>query len=839
MSIELTIDQSHSLAIQPALGTTENSTFITIASGSVQDFFGNSVPTIPGTDAFQAAEVVADETGPVLTGFTLDVNIGQLNLTFSETINATTFDATGLTLLGAAESSAVRYTLTAGDITEDHYSVSLNLSTTDLNTIKLLSGLGNATSDTYLSVSSSAAEDLSGNSAVTIPPSQAIRASDVIPDETPPELISFSLDLTTDTLSLTFTEVVASQTLDTTQVTLQSTATANPATENITIQSVPAPENNSDVISVTLLASDLNDIKGSSFLGDHENYTFIAITSAAVQDLAGNDLRPIPTSSGLMASSVIPDREPPFLTNFTLDLGLATLSLTFSEVIDSSTVNVTRLMLQNRLSTPTATYSLTSTSSVDSSTSDTVTISLSVRDLNTIKLADLGNDVTDTFLLTQNDTIADIAGNYLVEPEMPLAAYDVLPDEIPPVLLTFTLDLNTSQLILTFQEAVDVSSLNVSGLMIIPGRGTIDPLRSLVISNTTVSGSTLGDVVYIDLTMTDDIFLKVTSGVGDTINNTYLTVENASIYDASGIAIEPVTLLTAVQAEEIVEDETAPELLEYSLDLNNGYLTLTFDEPISAASLEGESVVFTDSSNSSAVVTTLALQPTTSANSSENFLSISLLQQDLDRVKPLARDNVFLRLLSGAISDISNNPIETISLEDALTPASIVNDSTRPQLLMFNIDLTNGNLTLYFSEAPDPTTTDLSQLTLQDASTALDVQFSLSGGVVEPHATITSALSVELNTPDLNEIYRLDICTGADDCYLSFTDVFIADYASNRIIGREDGEAVNVSVFGPDTPPVSWKETEAVRAFWKVMAVKSRVGFTGSSKDRATPQCPY
>ena len=147
--------------------------------------------------------------------------------------------------------------------------------------------------------------------------------------------------------------------------------------------------------------------------------------------------------------------------------------------------------------------------------------------------------------------------------------------------------------------------------------------------------------------MSDDIFLKVTSGVGDDVNNTYLTLGNATVYDASGISIEPISLVSAQQASEVVNDESPPELLEYSLFLNEAAFTLTFDEPITASSLEGESVIFTDSNNVSLQNTTLSLQPTTTANASENVLTIMLVQTDLDGIKSLVRSTVFLQLLDG------------------------------------------------------------------------------------------------------------------------------------------------------------------------------------------------
>ena len=98
-----------------------------------------------------------------MVDFVLDIDGSTLNLTFSETINGTTFNATAITLRGSPDTTAVSYALSEGDIEDDHYSVSLLLSATDLNEIKAISGLGNSTSDTYITVSSRVTTDLSGN----------------------------------------------------------------------------------------------------------------------------------------------------------------------------------------------------------------------------------------------------------------------------------------------------------------------------------------------------------------------------------------------------------------------------------------------------------------------------------------------------------------------------------------------------------------------------------------------------------------------------------------------------------------------------------------------------
>ena len=143
--IEFTPEQSFIIAAESSFGTSNDNFYITIGDEAVQDFFGNGLQEISEENAFPVSLILPDKSGPSLIEFILDIDRSTLNLTFSEVINATTFNATGITLRGGQDSNAVSYTLTEGNIGDDHYSVSILLTSTDLNEIKSLSGLGNST----------------------------------------------------------------------------------------------------------------------------------------------------------------------------------------------------------------------------------------------------------------------------------------------------------------------------------------------------------------------------------------------------------------------------------------------------------------------------------------------------------------------------------------------------------------------------------------------------------------------------------------------------------------------------------------------------------------------
>ena len=145
---------------------------------------------------------------------------GQLQITFDETINITTFQPRRLTVQssGATDGSAVMVPITGGSFPmANSAEVTLTLTLSDLNTLKLMAGVGVSTSNTYLRLFSMVATDMSGIVSVELAP---LEATNVIPDRSAPILNRFVLDLSRDIISLTFDEPVNASSLDFTQFTL-------------------------------------------------------------------------------------------------------------------------------------------------------------------------------------------------------------------------------------------------------------------------------------------------------------------------------------------------------------------------------------------------------------------------------------------------------------------------------------------------------------------------------------------------------------------------------------------------------------------------------------------
>ena len=203
------------------LATTLVDTYLTIEDASVLDTSGNPVLGTTPEDATPISNLRVDDTRPDLLGFDLDLDSGNLTLTFSETVLATSINPTGftiqrlqsLTLVG--ENASLFYTLTEGNVTTlENTVLVLQITNSDLNQLKRRSRLATDQTTTFLSITEDAVTDASGNKVAPTTSLNATGVTNYTEDTTPPDLLSFNLDLNMGQLTLRFSETVNASTLN-------------------------------------------------------------------------------------------------------------------------------------------------------------------------------------------------------------------------------------------------------------------------------------------------------------------------------------------------------------------------------------------------------------------------------------------------------------------------------------------------------------------------------------------------------------------------------------------------------------------------------------------------
>nr|QNT35644.1 hypothetical protein GNCGGNMO_00006 [uncultured Methanosarcinales archaeon] len=151
---------------------------------------------------------------------------------------------------------------------------------------------------TYTAGGEGLIEDTAGNLLETDATGVAVAAWDTAA----PTLDSWTLNIGAKTATLTFNETVNASTLNVTAVTIQNAATATGGHNYTLADSTTASSNGASIV-IDLSATDFSAIIADSGLAVNKETSWITITAAAIDDLAGNDVTAITNGNGLQATT--------------------------------------------------------------------------------------------------------------------------------------------------------------------------------------------------------------------------------------------------------------------------------------------------------------------------------------------------------------------------------------------------------------------------------------------------------------------------------------------------------------------------------------------------------
>ena len=142
--VNIPITDLNSIKGLPLLLSSLNNSFITITPSLCQDIAGNEVVEIARSFSLMASNFIRDDVKPRLISWALDMDTGILDLTFSETVNFSSVDFSGIGLqssFNSSESSGIK--LTGGSVMNTNHGIviSIEMLNTDLNIMKQL-GIG-------------------------------------------------------------------------------------------------------------------------------------------------------------------------------------------------------------------------------------------------------------------------------------------------------------------------------------------------------------------------------------------------------------------------------------------------------------------------------------------------------------------------------------------------------------------------------------------------------------------------------------------------------------------------------------------------------------------------
>jgi len=495
---------------------------------SPTDLVGNTVAT---TEIYSSA-VSKESTIPTFTVVGTSVNAAgdTIALTFSEPMDVTTITTA---LIQANTNITLDYSDDAGntnavDITVTNATVAWTGLTIATITLDEATDLAYIPAGKYIGVTLSSVTDLVGNAEA----GSEVYSAAVSAESTAPTLSSWTLNMNTGHLVLTFSEPVDASTLDATAITIQDAATATYGYRALTGGTTASTDGAS--IDITMIAADLNAIKVNELLAWAKGSSYIIIGTTLIDDLAGNDVTAIADGAGVQATTYTVDSTAPTVSSQYPTDGATGISINvnpyvvFSEVMDESYITNSTVLLKD----------------YDSDVAVTATVSLSNGGTTAVIQPQTALDANGHYYVEVTTGALDMAG-------VAATAYGTKADQdfytstadvaTPTVASQTPTDGATSQAItvsptVTFSEAMDVDTVNTNTVQLrlysddsvinsvityVTGTyvATINPVASL--SNNTqyyvwVTGAkdSAGNTVTAYATKADQDFTTVAQGDG-------------------------------------------------------------------------------------------------------------------------------------------------------------------------------------------------------------------------------------------------------------------------------------------------------------------------------------
>jgi hypothetical protein len=815
--VTLDTDDVNRITAAESLAVDNSSVFLVSRGPIVTDTSSVPLATVAAVAAIQLT-LTDDVTRPSLVQFALDMNASQITLSFDETMNAASYNASGLTLQSSSSAGAAdAHAFTGGTVIGGQNGVVLTMSITLTDLLTITSkGIGLTPSTAWLVMERTTLTDMAGRDVNARGNSiNAINATTLIPDTIAPTLSNFTLSMNTGLLTLTFTETIDRASLRVGSIVLQDDAAglgsfvSLSAARGSSVQSVTE-----SVVRVVLGDLDLNGVKVATTLCTDTTDCFVSAHSDLATDTFAN---PVTIVSGLIVSVFEPDATAPTLDNFNFDLSqespALTMAFTFSEAVDATSLDVTQLSLADSLGSVAHSFIGEFLGAIISVTdiNTVVTVSLSNVDANQIKALDsIGASRSTTTLLVGAGFISDM--NQIPVTVVPFA--DVfqpvvfVTDSLAPTLATFTVDMTSGILVLTFSETVNASSVQTNHFSLQDSTSTFSVALDANSGRVSTGNS---PIVSITLTAAELDAVKAIPQVFSSLATAFLSAPALAVSDMFGNQMSAIAAATPLQAVQFTGDAVPPTLLSFDLDMNSRLITLTFSEAVNSSSvdlslisLHGSRVPATTSvalSTSSAIATFTPI--VTVAMSTADFNAVTV-----DTTLATNGPTTFVALASGALRDMAGVAVVSIAATAAVPVSSYTADTVLPVLTSFALNLNETFLVLSFSETVNASSLTVSQITLQNTGSNASTPITLTATSVASGSN-GPVIVVTLSTADDERIKLADLRAPV---FLSAPSGAISDMSGVTTDFTQDSQAPRLDEFDLDmnTGLLSMRFSEAM-----------------------------
>eukprot|EP01135_Chromosphaera_perkinsii_P004992 Nk52_evm1s309 gene=Nk52_evmTU1s309 len=741
------------IKLSQSVGTQLGNSFLRFEKRAVVDKDGEE-PLAEGL--LQASGFQSDITPPHIKGYVLNMNDGTIELEFGEPVVLLDELEENFRLESQQKSIRIGFV---------NYPPPGNLKFLFEIKTDSLQGLKYEGSPTTVSLPSGVIADYANNTIEAT----VFGATNVIPDSTSPTLNGFTIDVTSLSLELTFSEPMKENSFNSSALKL-SPNVAGP--EYIFAMSVAVVKAQATVVSITVDEIDRNRFLLIQELGVNANSSILDLLPESFTDMNSN---PVIPSFNVVPTLFTPDTENPRVDSVSININNGTFQVTFSEPVDISTFSDELIRISDSINSEIECHL---DSFVLSPDSDKLTFQINKEALDKIKLnQQLAIDKDSTFITFANSTVLDLRGNHLVGGTFPAVQH--IPDTTPVKVVQYTIDYNSGQVKLEFQEPVDVSASFWNDLRLRHDNETFE--HSIYFEAPAIDGLS----VLLNFTTTTLDGLKIAKYPN------VLVVDAIKIVDMAGNGI-PATVL---YPNYILDDTTAPLLERFDMDMNDVDITLTFTEPIDVSSFNFALTLLHHSFEDPGIS-----YEWVSLNSNGRILSLNANKTEVNRlrlVRELARDanSTLISLAYGSIVDMNGNAITSTTFRKV---DNFIADETPPQVIDSYLSIDQGTFKLYFSEAVDFESFNNTELKISDNVNS-NIKYDLTSSTLGPDGTV---LEFTIDPEALN-IIKLDQQLAVDEnsTFIEVTPNVIADIRGNGLVGA----LFRVGTHDPDTTHPSIK----------------------------------
>lgn len=824
------------------LASQKSNTYVAIGAGMIKDTSGNGNSPTPTGQALNV-EVFGNVQEASLDKFDLNLDAATLTLSFSGVVNSDTFKAKYLTLQNSADGSGgEEFSLTNASTTQSDsgFDIVVNIHKDDLDEIKAFRDLCTGEADTYISMESKVVEDFSDREALSIAANKGIQVNDYKQDVTPPTLDGFEFSLDNGqgkgVIILSFSEVVDITAKLLTAIVVQDAA--SPTVESVRLTGGTITESDTDtMMTIELKDIDLNAIKHVDGLADSISTTYISIDSSLITDMTPNA---ITAKIGLNVKSLgfTLDTTRPTVTEFDLNMRLGMLYLTFSETVELASLAATGITFQDHKTSPSigGSYKLLNAGTKGEVSETKLTLELDDDDMNAIKANAFLTPASTIYMILAEGTVTDPTPNNIsaISSSNAVEATLYTKDNVDPQLhatKSFDLNMNAGYIKMHFTEAIKEGSFIPGSLILYSdvssAVGVVShPIssKSLVVTNHADNVDSHYTTIRIALHKDDMDAIKNIPLLANNKGNTHISFAANTFTDVDGNPLVGIAATSAKEAGAWVPDSTPPELDSFSLNMNDNTLTLNFNEPVNDINDAYDAITIqskadlTDVNAPAPTKVTLSGAKSKVRSTDGMVLIIYLRDKDInlktkDAGLAISDNTSFISMKSAFIVDMAGVNVKPIFYTAAKqTPAGgFTQDTTRPQLQSWDLDMTLARLTLHFLETMDIASLEVDKIKLQakasvvdtadDTSGDIPTQVQLSNATVVPNSANGLQVAIQLTNDEMNELKRKNIGRNAGTAWLVIQADGIDDMNGKQVVPRiNDGNAMSVdaATFVPD-----------------------------------------